>query len=184
MYHAWSGSVPRLWDDLRFPAQNIRVPAGSGASEHTSGAIEFAGNADGIVAGVAQMPHTWRHGSAVHPHIHLNAPTSEALNTRWKFEYSIGSIDGAFSAGDIGTYTALATVTVANPQDTDKHIYKDFGADINMSAVTTVSSIIMWKMSRLASTDELDNDTNAWLLLELDFHYQNDTEGSRQETVK
>jgi hypothetical protein len=129
------------------------------------------------------MPHSYRLGSTIDVHVHLNAPTSATANTRWQFSYNIAEINGTFSAGDVGNYTDLDAVTVANPEDTDKHIYADLG-DIPMTNIDTVSAVILWKLARLADSDGADNDANAWNLLELDFHFQMDTEGSRQETVK
>jgi hypothetical protein len=47
----------------------------------------------------------------------------------------------------------------------------------------TVSSIVVWKLERVGD-DDADTYTGTARFLELDFHYQSDTEGSRQEYVK
>ena len=184
MYQSWSGSTPLLYEDLRFPAQATNPPGAESdpSRNSTTGLLEFAGNADNIIVGIAQLPHTWKKGSTLHPHLHLNFPTSAAKNTRWQFGYNIADMDGAFAAGDIGNWTSLDAVTVTNPQDTDKHVYADLG-NIPMTGYL-VSCCIHWKVARLASSDGDDDDTNACALLEFDIHYQLDSEGSRTELVK
>lgn len=169
------------WEDLRFPSQGIN-PAGSPSPagvDTDTGALSFAGNQDNVVGGIAQMPHAWKVGSVVKPHIHLRFPTSDAgKNTRWQFGYDVASISGDF-ANAIGTYTALATVTVANPASTVKHVVAALG-DLAMTGHKE-SAIILWRVSRLASSDAADDDTNACLLLEFDLHFQIEKAGTVPE---
>lgn len=159
------------WDDLRFPAQGINPPgaASDPTRSTTNGLLYFSGTADNVIAGVAQMPHAWAAGTTVVPHLHLIFPTSASANTRWKLEYNTGSVNGNFMHA-LGTYTTLATVTVANPANVLKHVIASFG-DLTMTGHKE-SAIIVWKISRLANTDALDTDTNACVLTEFDLHYQ------------
>lgn len=162
---------PRI-DDLRFPAQGIN-PAGSPAPpgvDTATGCLSFAGNLDNVIAGVAQMPHSWNPGSAVSPHLHLRFPTSNAgKNTRWKFEYDIANIGEDFT-NNSGTFSALTVITVANPANVKRHVIAYF-EDLDMTGYTE-SSVILWKVSRLASSDGADDDTNACFLLEFDIHFE------------
>ena len=159
------------WDDLRFPAQGIN-PAGAATDpgvDDDTGTLVFSGTADNLVAGVAQMPHSWAVGTLVRPHIHLRFPTSAAANTRWKFEYDMANRGEDFT-NNSGTYTTLATITVANTQNVKRHTSSTFG-DLAMTGFRA-STIILWKISRLAASDAADDDTNDCLLMEFDFHYQ------------
>lgn len=174
MNHSGRGSAvfdwPR-WDDLRFPAQGIN-PAGSPAPagvDTATGALSFAGNKDNVIGGVAQMPHAWAPGTTVRPHIHLRFPTSAVADTRWSFGYDRANVGEDFSNAS-GTYTALATITVANPQNVNRHVIAGFG-DLSMAGFRE-SAIILWKISRLAQSDAADNDTNDCLLAEFDIHFQ------------
>jgi hypothetical protein len=171
------------WEDLRFPSAGINPPgaAADPTRSTTTGMLEFAGNADNILAGTAQMPHAWKEGSTISPHIHLWFPTSASANTRWKFEYDFATINGDF-VNTYGTYTDGGTITVANPQSVKKHVLAGF-TDIALTGCK-ISTQLVWKLSRLASSDAADNDTSVCVLLEFDIHYECDSAGSEQEFVK
>jgi hypothetical protein len=159
------------WDDLRFPSGGFN-PTGSTAPPNVStatGLLEFSGVADNIIGGVAQMPHGWAPGTLVRPHLHLRFPTSAAANTRWRFDYDIASVNDNFTNVS-GTYTTLATITVANPQNVKKHVVASFG-DLLMVGMRE-SAVIIWKITRLAASDAADNDANVCELLEFDIHHQ------------
>lgn len=169
------------WDDLRFAAGGFN-PTGSTAppTEDTStGLLSFAGNADNIIGGVAQMPHAWKRGSAIRPHLHLIFPTTEAAkNTRWKLEYDIANPNENF-VNAYATYTALPVITVANPNNAKKHVLASF-AEIDMTGYRE-STVVTWRITRLAASDVLDDDTNACILAEFDIHYQIDKTGTATE---
>ena len=172
-----------FWDDLRFPATGFN-PAGSTAPPAvltTNGLLSFAGAVDNIIGGVAQMPHQWKEGTAIHPHIHLAFPTAATANTRWLFEYNIANVDGDFTT-DTVTYTSLAVITVANANNVARHVMAEF-ADIPMTG-KTVSACVLWRLSRLAFSDGADTDTNDCTLIEFDLHYERDSPGSRTELTK
>jgi hypothetical protein len=169
-----------FWEDLRFPAQGIN-PAGSPAPagvDTATGLLSFSGTIDNVIGGVAQMPHSWKRGTSVRPHIHLRFTTSAAANTRWQFRYDVATINGNFVNAS-GTYTSLTAVTVANPQNTAKHVIADLG-DVPMTGVTE-SGILLWQVWRLANSDAADNDTNAALLMEFDIHFQVGKPGTPDE---
>lgn len=159
------------WDDLSFPSQILRTGgASTEPSVDSDGTLIFAGTVNNqSIAVVAQLPHAWVDGTAIRPHVHLQFKTSASANTRWKLEYNTGSVNGNFMHA-LGTYTTLATVTVANPANVLKHVVASFG-DLTMTGYKE-SAIIVWKISRLANTDALDTDTNACVLTEFDLHYQ------------
>ena len=168
------------WEDLRFPAQGID-PGGAAASptrDNDTGLLIFSAVLDNVIAGVAQMPHAWLTGTSVRPHLHLRFPTSNAANTRWKFEYDIASTNGNFS-GAMGTYKTLKTITIPNPQNVLKSVIQGFG-DLDMTGFG-LSSIIMWKISRLRASDAEDTDANTCALMEFDIHYQSSRAGSPRE---
>ena len=172
------------WDDLKFPSQGINPPgAGSDPSvDSTTGLLIFAGNADNIISGVAQMPHSWAEGTVIRPHIHLRFTTAAAdKSTRWKFEYDMANVNGNY-VNDYGTYTELSTITVANPNNAKKHVIAGFG-DLDLTGYK-LSTCLLWRLSRLALSDAADNDTNNCVLIEFDIHLQLDAPGSEQEYIK
>jgi len=167
------------WDDLRFPGQAIN-PAGLLApptQDNTTGLLVFSGIADNIVAGVAQMPHAWKAGSSIYPHLHLIATTSNAgKNSRWKFEYNRANNTENFEVA-YGSYNAMTVMTVPNPAATSQLLLPSGWGELSMAGYRE-SSCIMWRVSRLAASDAADDDINDWVLVEFDIHYQSDKMGT------
>ena len=165
------------WTDLRFPAQGIN-PAGAAApptvitsTSGYSGCLEFAGNAENLIAGVAQMPHEWKRGSAIKPHIHWTKPTGSANAVTWEFYYrhigNPGDTVAAWSAAQAGTIVA-GDQTVSN-----QHLITSF-PDIDMTGFIE-SAMILWRIHRQGGTDA---DNSAVVLYEFDIHYQSDKAGT------
>lgn len=170
------------WDDLRFPAQGINPPgaAGSATRETAVGLLSFAGNADNYIAGVAQMPHSWRAGTSVRPHIHLIPINAAAgVNSVWKFEYNRANNNDTFENA-FDSWTELDTITVANPNNAQALLLPTGFGDLDMTGYLE-SSIILWRLSRLASSDAADDDAGAWYLAEFDIHYQINKNGTTDE---
>lgn len=169
------------WDDLRAPASTIN-PAGSIAPatvDTTDGTLIFQDNADKIAAVVMQMPHAWKQGSSIRPHIHVQFKTgATAPNnvSRWKLEWDIAAVNG-----DFGGFTAgkSETINCTNPNNVNKHCIFSF-SDIAMTGYTW-STILKFKISRLANTDAADTNEADVNLLEFDVHYQSDGRGSIPE---
>lgn len=170
-----------VWDDLRFPAQAIN-PAGAAAAPAVSsstGMLEFSGSADNTIAGQAQLPHSWKYGSEIHPHMHLLFPTANTDSSRWKLEYTIVALDGA-SSNAYGTYTDGGTITVANPNSASAGRLHEW-SPISMTGQLG-SCTLLWRITRLAASDAADTDTSAVVLTEFDIHFEMDKLGSPAET--
>ena len=171
-----------VWEDLSFQAAGIN-PAGSpdAASYDTTtypGTLLFAGNLNNHIAGVAQMPHAWREGSIVRPHIHWTKPAADAggAAVTWQFRWAAadpGDVLPAMSAYIAGTLTAGDLTTA------EKHNISDFG-DMVMTGFAA-SAIVVWELRRVGSTDAYNGTAR---LLAVDFHYQRNTDGSRFEYSK
>lgn len=180
----WTGSgwaeVPsnpnfnvEYWEDLRFPAQGIN-PLGSTAPpgiSNVTGMLEFSGTVNNIVTGIAQMPHSWLRGSAIYPHIHVIATTSNGgTNSRWQLEYNLANNQETF-VNAYGSYTNGGIITVANPASASELLKPAGWTAIDMSAYRE-SCCMLWRITRLAASDAADNDANVWVLCEFDIHYQ------------
>ena len=122
------------------------------------------------------MPHSWKKGSPVLPHIHFQTEDSNAGNMVLKFGYQVASINGDFS----GSWTE-ETVTVPAGGNLNKHLIKAFSA-IDMSN-QGLSAMIKWQFQRLGNNAS-DTYAAQLRLLEVDFHYEIDSVGSGQEYVK
>lgn len=167
--------TPR-WDDLRFPAGGIN-PVGLADAATLSndltkfpGSLEFAGNALNVASGVAQMPHQWKNGSTIRPHIHWTVATASTAAVSWEFYYrivgNVGDVAGGFVGPVNGTIEAGSTNIVGS------HILSSFG-DIDMTGYQD-SCMLVWYIRRLGNTDA---NNNVAYLLEFDIHYQTDISG-------
>jgi hypothetical protein len=169
------------WDDLRFPAQGINPPGAVSdpAVNASTGLLEFSKSATNTIAGVAQMPHSWKAGTSLEPHIHWFGFTAPGGSTdvRWQLEYEVVEINGAW---DGATYSNTLAVTAAVTEDT--HLYTELG-EISMAGISSVSCMIFWKLSRLGG-DPADDYDDVATLGEFDIHYQVDSLGSDQEASK
>jgi len=163
------------WEDLRFPAQGIN-PQGGGTRapsvESDTGMLLFDPDRQEIAAGVAQMPHSWKEGSTIHPHIHWEPTTGDAGNVLWRFEYEIFGSGTSFT----GVYTAIDSVIAA-----DGYKISDL-TELDMAGAQ-VSDMLMWKVSRVGA-DALDTYAEDVRLFEFDIHYLKDALGSEQEYIK
>lgn len=179
--------VSTRWDDLRFPAQGIRVTGVGGAfppdEDATTGLLLFDGARTEMIGGVAQMPHSWREGSAISPHVHWSKTTSAAGNVRWVFAYELvnnGAIAPLTYANE-----AVATTPVSGTPDNDtanEVLITSFG-NITMTDMR-ISSLIFWRVSREGgdAADTYNGDDAR--LLEFDIHYEQEDWGSRELFTK
>jgi hypothetical protein len=170
-----------FWDDLRFPAQGLdpaglSAPPTVDAADPFMGSLLFSPTLTNVVAGIAQMPHGWRQGTTLHPHIHWCPTTANAGNVAWRFSYQVSDIDGTFPAS---LTTAGIEVDAADGVQ-HKHQLHSFTA-IDMSG-KKISVIIIWKLERVVGgSDTYPDDAR---FLELDFHYEIDAVGSQFVFVK
>lgn len=168
-----------VWEDLRFPVAGINPPgaASDPARNTTTGLLVFSASATNIIAIQVQMPHSWKIGSEISPHIHLWYPNANAGNSVWTLQYQLAGIGDNFP----NSFTTI-TETFAAPGVAQRHSLHAFD-NIDMSSVTGVSAMIVMLLSRIGG-DGADTYGAALPLLEFDIHYQIDSLGSRDEIVK
>jgi hypothetical protein len=129
-----------------------------------------------------QLPHSWKEGSDILPHVHWTPKTAGAAgeDVCWGLEYVWSNIGDNFGNTTIiyGDTTIQAETLVAN-----KHYLTELGT---MTGTTKeISSMISCRLFRDATgaggTDDYTDDAG---LLEIDFHYQIDSLGSNEEYIK
>jgi hypothetical protein len=174
-----------LWEDLRFPAQGINPPGAESDPDVSTatGLLLFDKAKTETIAGVAQMPHAWKSGSDVKPHIHwmalaATAPADGANAVVWTFQYAVVNVDGAWDQTNYASNSVTATVAPF-VSTAPVHQITEFAA-IDMSTGFQDSCVILWKLSRMGG-DGADTYNNDAVLLELDFHYKSNTLGSLNE---
>jgi len=144
--------------------------------------------ADGAIQEVnfsVQLPHGYKEGSTIYPHIHW-APSSVAAaltRVRWVLEYQWVDLHGAFTAT---TATSAVGTEVVDGATESLVQYEHAITPIGTGIVGTgkkISSILMCRLYRDGGGVG-DNFTGTAALLSIDFHYEIDTFGSRTEFTK
>jgi len=169
------------WEDLRFPASGINPPGtlGDADVDNTTfyGTLLFDDASTEIMAGVAQMPHAWKEGSAIYPHLHWGAVNTSGGDVIWKFAYEIQNINSPFTGSLLSAqYTVSATTNANDHQLTPLH----GGTGIDMTG-KKISCMMYWVVSRIGGSDTLAGDARVW---EFDIHYEVDAFGSNSLYVK
>jgi len=167
------------WDDLRFPAQGINPPGLVSDPDIDTvtypGTLLFASNATEMIAGVAQMPHSWAEGSGIRPHIHWAKTTSASGGVVWQLAFVVVA-NGAV----IGSYSSWVSGTNGVPHNDTAHtVAIDSFAEISMTGKIG-SCLVLWKIQR---DHDAVGDTYAAdaRFLEFDFHYRAYGLGSEKE---
>jgi len=167
----WSGDE---WDDLRFPFTRDK----QGQSEKpdydfTNMGLLFPQNNSGEVVYItAQMPHSWKAGSGIKPHIHY--VQDEAQEPAFKMDYRWYNNNGdptvAFAtliASTFGfAYTSGSILQIVSFPEID-------GSGFGLSSMLDIQ---IYRDDNVVSGDVLAK--------EFDIHYQIDRPGSRQEFTK
>lgn len=180
-----------VWEDIRiipgsFDRPGVADPAyvaydvnGGGVSTYLT---EWAKN--DLASFTVQIPHTYLEASNVYVHLHwtpgANGAGENGATVGWKIKHSWANIDGNFPT--------MSTVDLSDACDGTSHKHQ-MTPDVSISgAGKTISSILMCNIVR---TDTGADDTwsgsgagNLPMLLEVDFHFEKDTVGSRTITTK
>jgi len=172
-----------VWDDLRVPSQNTKLtPAKSEpAFESLVGglyAYKFdTSNADDeSVHFVAQMPHSYKEGSNIYPHLHWTPDTTDTGNVYWSFEYVIADINSTIGS------TTTDEITVPADGTALKHQIDSF-TTIDGTGLT-ISHMIICRLTRRSTSQAADTYTGNACFLEFDFHFEKNTVGSSTESAK
>lgn len=172
-----------VWDDLRFPASGLNPPGAASDPdiETDSGTFLFDAGSTEVITFQVQMPHRWREGTAIEPHVHWQKTTSAAGNVLWQLRYKHAPINAVMDSEF--TLLSASSVVAATPDTNtaDKHLITELGS-IDMSGYG-ISHMLVCGLLRVGgnAADTYGADAR---LLEVDFHYQVDTLGSEGEFSK
>ncbi len=187
-----------VWDDIMiFPDATTRggsnSPAWGGSSpaafKKNAGATSqgvflnmFSATTEQELYFVVQMPHKYKVGTTLYPHVHWTTVTGTPTGTNvvWGLEYTVTAFGGSYP--NTTTLTANSVIApIGTPTGTGQHLITSLGT-INGSGIG-ISTILVCRIYRVAA-DGGDTFANETGLLGIDFHYEIDTEGSRTEFVK
>lgn len=167
------------WDDLRAPASGINPPGlASDPTMAEDGTLRFSSSAENLIAVLFQMPHAWKEGTGIRPHVHWHKTSDVAGDVAWEMRYRIigvGSVPPEWSAW------IPAVSRNAEPGSTQKHTIDGFG-EIDLAG-ETLSCMVSFQVRRNPAAAKDDYAAPA-AMLEFDAHYQKDGFGSFEEYVK
>ena len=173
-----------VWDDLRVPLGAFKAGAladpdwvkltDNGAASQGLYAWHFDQNTEEELFFAAQMPHGWKLGTTIQPHVHWMPTSTNTGNVIWGLEYAVIELAGVLGNSDIVYATQAGSGTAR------QHHRADMTA-ISMSGIATLSPVITCRIFRNAAADSYTADA---ALLEFDFHYEIDTMGSDEPLVK
>ncbi len=128
-----------------------------------------------------QLPHSYKEGTTIYPHVHWAASVAAASNKQvtWNLEYTWSNHKESF----VGTATATGNTCVD---------YSTLSYSANQHLITPltsisgsskgISSVLVCRLYRNA-TDTYSTTGNVFLI-GVDFHYEMDTQGSRSDFLK
>ncbi|KKN27391.1 hypothetical protein LCGC14_0865190 [marine sediment metagenome] len=178
------------WDDVRIvpgafefagasdPSLQNWQPGGSGT---TFKIYKF--KEDDEVFFTVQMPHNWKEGSDIQPHVHWTpCDRGNEENLRvvvWELHYSWANEQG-------GIFAPASSVTMADICTGFDDVHLRSPAGTISGAGKTMSSMLVCRLSRSAVGDTWVGTTNAQspALLEFDIHFQIDGIGSNSIDAK
>ena len=188
---SYEGNATR-WDDLRVPVtslkdKGIKIPdwdifkddGGSSAGVYT---FWFDKSTEEELFFTIQMPHAWKEGSILKPHLHWVAKTTGSGLVGWGLEYVWTNVNEIFPTNTSTVYGESVaggdTSVVAN-----KHYITPM-SDIDATG-KTLSSMLVCRIFRDASgigtSDVYGNDAG---MLQFDFHFEIDSDGSNEQFTK
>ena len=168
------------WEDLRFPAAAIQLnPNQTHPALDTDipGRLYRDSQTDTQII-IAQIPHAWREGTVLQPHVHWHKTTAAAGNVVWRLTYQWSAIGQPLGA--VVTLTA-STTSVSDGNTANQHALTRLGSISGEGK--KVSDMLLMKLSRLGA-DDADTYGASARLIEFDIHYQVSSPGSRKEFVK
>lgn len=162
------------WDDLRFPATQDKQGSNLKPDyDETNNGLLFPQNdTSEIIYIIAQIPHSYKYGTALRPHIHYiqTGATLPVFKLKYRW-YELGSAVPSFT-------TITSTTVVFTYTSGSIHQLLQF-PEISGTGIDMVSSIMdiqLWRDDNVVSGDVL--------VKEFDIHYRSDTLGSLEETTK
>lgn len=181
-YYFWNGIIwvkvcgtntsIDVYDDLRVVIDKGTNAAQLGSLSGITGPeIWFFRNGSGVEAMsfTVQLPHNWKHGTTIYPHIHWTPRTSGAGNVQWNLDYSWADLNEITPA----TFPALTTSTVIinGPFTANQHLLSDLtagntGIDGTGKTYSSVLICRIWRDSGVAG-DTYNGDAGG---LSMDFH--------------
>ena len=174
------------WDDLR-----VSLDKGSNAAyfDYFNGSsgpqIWYFRNNEGVEAMsfTVQLPHGWKEGTTIYPHIHWMPKSTRSGNVEWNLEYAWANYNAV--TPELFPAITTATVTASGPFTAKSHVItpltsSNAGIDGTGKKISSILICRIWRNSSNAS-DTYNDDAGVMFL---DFHILMDGNGSHLPFTK
>jgi len=175
--------IAPVWDDVQFVISSGRVAASNAptweAFTTNTSEYSFAVN-DYIDLGANEIPHSWKEGTDVYPHIHITTKAANATgaNRFAKFTLYIASAD----VGSVWAETSTsAELTIPTGTAALTGFLLSFPAA--SFAAHKIGTQIKIRVKRIAATGGTEYSGNTFVT-QCGIHIQKDTNGSRSISAK
>lgn len=170
-------STATTYDDLFFPSHQLKKVGTTGKPDDDNVSMEllFPEDTTESVGMVVQLPHDWKQGSTIYPHIHWAEESADSVH--WIMRYKWYNI-GAAKPGTWTTYT-IYHKSQTYVSGTIHQISNAWGNPGISGSGKTMSSVLVIKLYRGA-----DNYTGDARFIQFDIHYERDGFGSKTEYSK
>lgn len=186
-----SNGAATTWDDIMvFPDATSKGNSLPTMTVFKNGVYlwMFADGASNEVHFTVQLPHSYKIGTDLHPHVHWTTKTGTPSNTTngrvvWALEYTAISIGGKFPTAVTKTGNQIVTSPSFTIAGAEQHLITSL--DSIDGTGLGISSILVCRLYRDGnSTLGTDDFPESAGLLGFDIHFEKDTQGSRGEYTK
>ena len=172
---------PTQWDDCTLPIGGMVL---EGTNDPTFGVFAgsvstylFAAGALNEIFFTLQVPHSYKEGTSIRPHVHWSPANTNTGNVLWKLEYKWVNI----GTGNFASATDTIECLDAGSGTAGDHQVCGFPTIDGTGK--TISSMMCGRLYR-DGADAADTFTGNAALIEFDFHFEMNTIGSRIEFTK
>lgn len=167
------------FDDLRTPVlatvKSTSVPPDNIVFGSNMVAFGFDKAKSEEVFFMVQIPHPYKEGSNIYPHVHWYPTDNTTGNVVWKLEYTWANANNVFPSSTTLSVTTAAAGTAVTHQIASFSYIDGTGKKI--------SSMLVCRLYREGGNAQDTYNADAGLL-EIDFHFEIDSFGSRVEFIK
>lgn len=171
-----------VWEDIKIPVTSTKsggskdpgfvVFKNDGAGSQGVFTYNFDAGIEEELYFTLQLPHSYKLGSNLRPHVHWSPTTAGAGDVVWAIEYVWSNINSTFGN------TSIIEITDAADGTSGKHQIVGLG-EIDGTG-KGISSMLVCRVFRKAA-DGADTYAADASLLEIDFHYEIDKLGTDEE---
>lgn len=180
------GTQQNVWEDLRVPmtATTVGGAKDPGLITFNGGNLKVwgfaAGGQDEELFFECQIPHSYKEGTDILPHVHWCPIDANTGNVKWGIEYQWANPGSAFPVS--ATLESFTAVSGGATGTAWLHSITALGTI--SGAGKNISSMLVCRVYREQSDAVNDTYASDAALLELDFHFQADSAGSIAEFSK